>query len=307
LEAYELTSFSVGSKTPHLLCFGHLGARRGCSSPLSAPGALEWAARAPTRCPQSAPRGCSSPHSVPPGRWRSKGLRKPARCPRMLQVAAQASARYPMCAQSGISSPCSVLQGALELPPVSLGARYGVRECYRTCRALATWALDRAGPAGSKTSHLPCFGHVGARMGCSSPCSVPPERSKGLLNPPLGAPRGARRGCSSPRSVRPWRSKRLLKPAQCPGLLQVAAQASAWYPMCAQSGISSPCSVLQGALELPPVSLRAREGVRECCSKSPKNTVYRALCHLPLLHPALPSGPQIVWPRIVRNASAHPC
>jgi hypothetical protein len=196
--------------------------------------------------------------------------------------------------------------GRSKTPHLPCFGHLGARK-HRTCRALATWALDRAGPAGSKTSHLPCFGHVGARMGCSSPRSVPPERSKGLLNPPARCPQGARRGCSSPRSVPPGRSKRLLKPAQCPRMLQVAAQASAWYPMCAQSGISSPCSVLQGALELPPVSLRAREGVRECCSKSPKNTVYRALCHLPLLHPALPSGPQIVWPRIVRNASAHPC
>ena len=61
-------------------------------------------------------------------------------------------------------------------------------------------------------------------MGCSSPCSVPPERSKELLEPPLGAPRalegaaraparcpqGARSGCSSLLSA-PGCSKWLLK------------------------------------------------------------------------------------------------
>jgi hypothetical protein len=65
----------------------------------------------------------------------------------------------------------------------------------------------------------------GARMGRSSPRSVPAERSKGLLEPPLDAPRalegaarapaqcpeGARRGCSSLLGA-PGGSKWLLKP-----------------------------------------------------------------------------------------------
>ena len=84
----------------------------------------------------------------------------------------------------------------------------------------------------------------GARMGCSSPLSVPPRRSKVLLEPPLGGPRaleGAARAsiwcpralqgaapASSLHSVPPVCSKGLLQPARC--------------PMCAHYGISRPCS-----------------------------------------------------------------
>ena len=74
-------------------------------------------------------------------------------------------------------------------------------------------------PYGSKTPPLPCFGHLGARRGCSSPhlcprgarmdclspSAAPPECSKGLLEPPLGAP-GASKGLletplSAPRAL----------------------------------------------------------------------------------------------------------
>ena len=113
-----------------------------------------------------------------------------------------------------------------------LGARK-----HRTCRALTTCSSPHA------------------RMGCSSPYSVAPECSKGLLEPLLGIPRvleravraparcpqGARRGCSSTSSVPPGRSKGLLKPAQCPRMLQVAVRAFGLYHRCAQSGISSHC------------------------------------------------------------------
>ena len=157
---------------------------------------------------------------------------------------------------------------------------------HRPCHALATWTPGNTAPAmlwplgrskgrplglentapavlwplgRPKTPHLPCFGHSGARRGCSRPRSVPQGRSNGPLEPPLGAPKtlegaappparcpqGTRRGCSSPRSVPRWRSQGLLKPARCLRRLQVGAQASAQYPPCVQSAISTTCSVLQ--------------------------------------------------------------
>ena len=62
----------------------------------------------------------------------------------------------------------------------------------------------------------------GARMGCSSPHSVPPERSKGLLEPPLGAPRaleGTAQACSVPQDA----------PSGCSSLCSVPYHAlAAW-------------------------------------------------------------------------------
>ena len=116
------------------------------------------------------------------------------------------------------------------------------------------WALENTAPAmlwpvgRSKTLHLPCSGHLGARRGCSSHYSAPHECSKEPLEPPLSALR-ALEGLlepPAPRSVPPGRSKQLLKPAQGPRMLQVAVQASARYPMCAQNSNSNPSSVLQG-------------------------------------------------------------
>ena len=142
---------------------------------------------------------------------------------------------------------------------------------HRTCRAFNTSALRK---------HRTC--HTLGPWALAGACSVPQGRSNGLLEPPLGAPsalegaaraptrwpQSARRGCSSlhlvlpsvPRgcsglhSVPPVCSQGLLKPARC--------------FMCVHYGISSPCSVLQQVLELPPGSLGAREGVCKCCVKN---------------------------------------
>ena len=113
----------------------------------------------------------------------------------------------------------------LEKPPLSLRSTFAVpARKHRTWRALA------------QASRAPIWAHGDARMGCSSPYSAPPECSKGLLEPPLGAPRaleGAARdfarcpqgGCSSLLSV-PACSKWLFKLLVCTtGALRAAFQA----------------------------------------------------------------------------------
>ena len=118
---HALATWTPENSAPAVLWL--LGRSKGLlEAPLGAPGALEWAARAPTWCPQNARRGCTNPRSMPPGHSkgllepplsalrRSQGLLKPARCPRRLQVGAQASAWYPPCVQSAISTTCLVLQ-----------------------------------------------------------------------------------------------------------------------------------------------------------------------------------------------------
>ena len=84
-----------------------LGRSKGLlEAPLGAPGALEWAARAPTWCPQNARRGCTTPRSMPPGH--SKGLLEPPlSAPRALSGAAQACS-VPQAAPSGCSRLFSV-------------------------------------------------------------------------------------------------------------------------------------------------------------------------------------------------------
>ena len=122
------------SKTPHLPYFGPLCARRGL---LGAPGALEWAARAPSRCPLGTRRCCSSPHSVAPER--SKGLLElpfgaPERSKGLLQP--PASTRCPRCARRGCSSllgaPCARTT-AFRVPARAAGSRATswVIECSR--------------------------------------------------------------------------------------------------------------------------------------------------------------------------------
>ena len=107
---------------------------------LGAPGALEWAARAPSRCPLGARRCCSRPHSVAPERSqglleppfgapeRSKGLlQPPLGAPGVLEGAAQACS-VPHVRALRHFAPL-LAQRVLELPPGSLSARDDVREC----------------------------------------------------------------------------------------------------------------------------------------------------------------------------------
>ena len=120
-----------------------LGRSKGLlEAPLGAPGALEWAARAPTWCPQNARRGCTTPRSMPPGH--SKGLLEPPlSAPRALSGAAQACS-VPQAAPSGCSSLCSV-------PPVRserhfdhlLGAAEG-RSSYLLCHLTLDEAFGNA-------------------------------------------------------------------------------------------------------------------------------------------------------------------
>ena len=120
-----------------------LGRSKGLlEAPLSAPGALEWAARAPTWCPQNARRGCTTPRSMPPRH--SKGLLEaPLSAPRALSGAAQACS-VPQAAPSGCSSLCSV-------PPVRserhfdhlLGAAEG-RSSYLLCHLTLDEAFGNA-------------------------------------------------------------------------------------------------------------------------------------------------------------------
>ena len=103
---------------------------------------------------------------------------------------------------------------------------------------------------GLKTLHLPCSGHLGAqrgcsslhlctwgaRMGCSSPLSVPPRRSKVLLEPQLSGPRALEGAARA--SI--W----------CPRALKGAAPASTRCHRCARRGCSSllgaPCARTTG-------------------------------------------------------------
>jgi hypothetical protein len=157
------------SNLPSLPCFGHLDARKHRTCRALAPSAPEGAARAPARCPRGARKGRSSPRLVPPKR--SKGLLDPSR----LQVGARASARCPPCVQSALKTarPLGRSNGLPNMP-----------RTYRPCRALATWTPENTAPA------------VLWPLRRSSPRSVPPGRSKGLLKPLLGA-----RGRSRPHLV----------------------------------------------------------------------------------------------------------
>ena len=96
----------------------------------------------------------------------------------------------------------------------------------------ASGVLEWAAPAPARCPQS-------ARRGCSSPRSVPPGRSKGLLEPPLGAtralegaaqacsvPQDAPSGCSSLCSVPHVRSERHLEP------LLGAARGSSSYLLC---------------------------------------------------------------------------
>ena len=99
---------------------------------------------------------------------------------------------------------------ASETPPLPCFGHLDARK-YRTCRALATRALEGAarGPArcprgarmGRSSRHLV---PQNARRGCTTPRSMPPGHSKGLLEPPLSAPRalsGAAQACSVPQAA----------------------------------------------------------------------------------------------------------
>ena len=120
-----------------------LGRSKGLlKAPLGAPGALEWAARAPTWCSQNARRGCTTPRSMPPGH--SKGLLEPPlSAPRALSETAQACS-VPQAAPSGCSSLFSV-------PPVRserhvdhvLDAAEG-RSSYLLCRLTLDEAFGNA-------------------------------------------------------------------------------------------------------------------------------------------------------------------
>ena len=123
------------------------------------------------------------------------------------------------------------LEYGSKTPPLPCFGHLDARK-HRTCRALATQALERAARGPARCPR-------GARMGRSSPHLVPPKRAKGLLGSPLDAPRalegaarapaqcpeGALRGCSSLLSV-PGCSKCLFKLLVCTtGALRAAFQA----------------------------------------------------------------------------------
>ena len=126
----------------------------------------------------------------------------------------------------------------------------------------------RGGAGGSKTLHVPCFGHRwntapamlwplgrskkllgparicrGARMGRLSPRSVPPERSKGLLKPLLGSSKRSKGPLELPFGA-PERSKGLLKPQ-----------------------LSAPCACSLSLLGAPFTLRAAFRGPAGCCRK----------------------------------------
>ena len=80
----------------------------------------------------------------------------------------------------------------------------------------------------------------GRSNGLLEPLLGAPKVLERAARAPARCPQGTRRGCSSTCSVPQGRFRGLLKPAQCPRMLQVAVQASCLYHRCAQSGISSP-------------------------------------------------------------------
>ena len=93
-ELSGISCLAGARKHCELLHRSHRGAQNGCSSPLSATGALDWTAPAPAQCPQSARRSCSSPRSM------SQGTR--SGCSSLCSV--------PQCVPSSCSSLCSVPQ-----------------------------------------------------------------------------------------------------------------------------------------------------------------------------------------------------
>jgi hypothetical protein len=145
--------------------------------------------------------------------------------------------------------------GALE--PLDLPApKNTAKHCKYRIRA--TWALETAARARS----------------------VPQERSNGLLEPPLGAPRALKGPARTP--------------ARCPKALEVAAPAPARCPRGAPSGCSSPCSVPQerskchfepllGATSLLlchwALEKAFEKAVRRICA-----LLHPAVCHFTLLH-----------------------
>ena len=152
------------------------------------------------------------------------------------------------------------------------------------------WPLGRP-----KTPHLPCFGHSGARRGCSRPRSVPQGRSNGPLEPPLGAPKRSQ-GLHHP----PLDAPRALEgaaraPAQCPeGALRGCASllgapgGSKWVlkpllgtPLAFRTPFCPPAWCCRWAL-----APDARGGVWKCCSKK-LSSATPALCDTLLCHTLL--------------------
>ena len=87
---------------------------------------------------------------------------------------------------------------------------FGLRGLENTAPAML-WPLGRP-----KTPHLPCFGHSGARRGCSSAWSVPQGRSNGLLEPLRDAPRVLERAARAPARCPRGLEGAARDPAQCP-------------------------------------------------------------------------------------------
>ena len=90
-----------------------------------------------------------------------------------------------------------------------------------------------------------CTAATGAGKMAALARSVSHERSNGLLEPPLGAPKAFEGAARAPARCPRTLEVAAQASARCPSALQIAARAPARCPRNAQSGISSPYSVPQ--------------------------------------------------------------